>query len=245
MPETLFIADLHLDSKKPFFIELCLDFLAGRARQADALYILGDLFEVWLGDDNDEPAYKPVLAALHNLTQSGIPVFIMHGNRDFLLGSDFLKTTGCQFIEDPYVMDLYAKPTLLMHGDTLCTLDTDYQSFRRQMRNPSWQRHFLEQPLAERRKLATQTRTISQARTQMTTKYMMDVTTEAVRAVLEKYGVYQLIHGHIHRPGIYDECIYNKMALRRVLGEWRDEEVIILSCHPEYCQFIDLLKNNE
>jgi len=241
MPETLFIADLHLEPKKPFFIELCLDFLAGRARQADALYILGDLFEVWLGDDNDEPAYKPVLAALHDLTHSGVPVFIMHGNRDFLLGADFFKTTGCQFIEDPYVMDLYATPTVLMHGDTLCTLDTDYQSFRRQVRNPSWRRHFLEQPLAERHKLATQARTISRTRTLKTTEYLMDVTTEAVRAVFEKHGVYQLIHGHIHRHGIYEELVNGKMAHRRVLGEWCDNKAIILSCHPESCRFIDLL----
>ncbi len=243
MPETLFIADLHLDPKRTISLKLCLNFFAKRARQAEALYILGDLFEVWLGDDDDEPAYKPVLAALHDLTNSGTAVFIMRGNRDFLIGEGFLKATGCLLIEDPYLIDLYGTPTLLMHGDTLCTLDTEYQSFRRQVRHPSWQQHFLKQPLAERRKIATQARLLSQAKTQNAIENMMDVTTEAVSSALKEHGVYQLIHGHTHRPGVYEEFINGKKAHRRVVSEWDEKKAIILSCSPEYCQLIDLSIN--
>jgi UDP-2,3-diacylglucosamine hydrolase len=241
MPETLFIADLHLEPKKPILFKHCLDFFAKRARQAEALYILGDLFEVWLGDDNEEPAYQPVLAALRDLTDSGIPVFIMHGNRDFLIGKDFLQATGCQLIDDPHLIDLYSTPTLLMHGDTLCTLDTDYQSFRRQVRNPLWQQHFLAQPLADRRKLAAQARAASEAQTQNTAEIIMDVTTEAVNSAFTEHGVYQLIHGHTHRPGVYETFVNGNKAHRRVVGKWHDDKAIILSCTPENCTLIDLL----
>jgi UDP-2,3-diacylglucosamine hydrolase len=130
-----------------------------------------------------------------------------------------------------------------MHGDTLCTLDTDYQSFRREVRHPSWQQHFLEQPLTERRKRAAQARAMSQTKAQITAHFRMDVTTEAVRAVLDEYDVYQLIHGHTHRPGLYEEFVNGKIAHRRVLGEWRENKAIILSCNPEYFQFIDLLEH--
>ncbi|HDN25983.1 MAG TPA: UDP-2,3-diacylglucosamine diphosphatase [Thioploca sp.] len=244
MSETLFIADLHLDPKRPTPLALCLDFLAGRARQAEALYILGDLFEVWLGDDEDEPTYQQVLTALHNLTASGVPVFIMHGNRDFLLGEGFVAATGCQLLDEDHLIDLYGTPTLLMHGDSLCTLDVEYQAFRQQVRNPQWQKQFLAQPLAQRRRLAQQARAYSQTKAQNTAEAIMDVTPEAVISAflaLEKPGVYHLIHGHTHRPAVHQLTVNGQTAYRRVVGDWRDNSAVILICAQDGCQLVDLL----
>ncbi|MBE9561900.1 MAG: UDP-2,3-diacylglucosamine diphosphatase [Proteobacteria bacterium] len=228
--ETLFIADLHLSPEQPN--NIALNFLANRAKQADALYILGDLFEVWLGDD--EPTYKEILTSLHDLT---IPVFIMHGNRDFLLGEKFSAMTGCQLIPDHHVIDLYGKPTLLMHGDTLCTLDTHYQTFRQQVRDPNWQKIFLSQPLAVRREIAKEARSSSQAKTKRTSAEIMDVTPAAVNETFSKYNVNQLIHGHTHRPNVHKEG--NKT--RWVVGDWSADSAIILACNSEKCQLVDLL----
>jgi UDP-2,3-diacylglucosamine hydrolase len=239
MPETLFIADLHLDSKWPAKTNLCLKFLAGRARQAEALYILGDLFEVWLGDDDNEPSYQSILTALHQLTTVGVVVSVMPGNRDFLLGKDFVKRTGCQLIPDPSVIDLYGVPTLLMHGDVLCTLDVDYQQFRQQVRHPIWQQQFLAQPLEQRRLLAKQVRTYSQAQTQTIAAAIMDVTTEAVITALEENSVYQLIHGHTHRAGQYPLEVKGLPAYRWVVGEWHQQGATLLSCTPNSCQLVD------
>jgi UDP-2,3-diacylglucosamine hydrolase len=242
MSETLFIADLHLDPKRPIVFKLCLDFLANQACQADALYILGDLFEVWVGDDDDTPTYQPIWAALHNLTTSGVPVFIMHGNRDFLLGDDFAAATGCQLIFEPYLLDLYGTPTLLMHGDSLCTLDTDYQAFRQQVRNPQWQTQFLTQPLAQRQQLAQQARAESMTKGQTTAEAIMDVTPEAVIATLETHHVSRLIHGHTHRAARHELDINGNRAYRWVVGEWREDSAIILRCQPDNWQLIDLVK---
>lgn len=242
MSETLFIADLHLAPNRPHLLSLCLDFLAHRAQKADALYILGDLFEIWLGDDDDTPTYPDVLKALHNLTGNNVPIFVMHGNRDFLLGEGFVAATGCQLLSEPVVIDLYGTPTLLMHGDTLCTLDVDYQAFRQQVRHPKWQAQFLAQPLAQRRILAQQARAKSQAKMQTTTEEIMDVTPEAVISALETHGVYHLIHGHTHRPAIHQVTINGQTAIRRVVGDWRDNSAKIIRSTPEGCQLIDLRK---
>jgi len=241
MLETLFIADLHLDPRRPIPRTIFRKFLANRARQAEALYILGDLFEVWLGDDEDEPTYQEIKTALHDLTCSGVPVFVMHGNRDFLLGAGFADATGCQLIDDPLVIDLYGTATLLMHGDTLCTRDVDYQAFRQQVRHPQWQKQFLAQPLAQRRILAQQARTESQAKTQATADEIMDVTPEAVISVLETHGVYHLIHGHTHRPAVHQLTVNGRTAYRRVVSDWRDGSAMIVSCTPVSCQLVDLL----
>lgn len=244
MSETYFIADLHLAPKRPTLFALFSDFLAARAKAAEALYILGDLFEVWLGDDEDEPTYQPVLTALHNLTASGVPVFVMHGNRDFLLGKDFVAATGCQLINEEHIIDLYGTPTLLMHGDSLCTLDVEYQAFRKQVRNPQWQQQFLAQPLANRRILAQQARAQSQTKTQNTAEEIMDVTPEAVISAIEKHGVYHLVHGHTHRPAIHQLTVNGQTAYRRVVGDWRDDSAMILSCTPDGCQLVDLLASS-
>ncbi len=238
MPETLFIADVHLAPNRPIPLNYFKEFLTNRVQQAEALYILGDLFEVWLGDDQDEPIYKTIQTALRKVK---CPVFIMHGNRDFLIGKDFAETTGCKLIKEPYLIDLYGTPTLLMHGDTLCTEDKDYQAFRQQVRHPEWQRQFLAQPLAQRRILAQQARAQSQAKTQSTAEYIMDVTPEAVVSTLKTHQVKQLIHGHTHRPAQHKLTINGQIAYRQVLGDWRDNSAMILSCTPEGCELIDLI----
>ncbi|MDM8567382.1 UDP-2,3-diacylglucosamine diphosphatase [Candidatus Halobeggiatoa sp. HSG11] len=227
--ETLFIADLHLSPERPN--DIAIEFLTGRAKKAEALYILGDLFEVWLGDD--EPAYQDIIASLHDLT---IPVFIMHGNRDFLLGKKFSAMTGCQLIPDHHVIDLYGIPTLLMHGDTLCTQDIDYQAFRKQVRDPNWQQSFLSQPLEIRRKLAKNARDSSQVKTKNTNADIMDVTSAAVNEAFSKYNVNQLIHGHTHLPNVHKEG----NNTRWVVGDWSADTAIILACYPDGCQLVDL-----
>ena len=238
MPETLFISDLHLEPNSPIPLNYFKEFLASRVQQADALYILGDLFEVWLGDDQDEPTYQTIQTALHNVK---CPIFIMHGNRDFLLGTDFAEKTDCKLIKDPHIIDLYGTPTLLMHGDTLCTQDKDYQAFRQQVRHPEWQKQFLAQPLAQRRILAEQVRAQSKAKTKNTAEDIMDVTPEAVISALETHRVNQLIHGHTHRPAQHKLTIKGQTAYRQVLGDWREDSAIILSCTPDSCELIDLI----
>ncbi|MCK5663755.1 MAG: UDP-2,3-diacylglucosamine diphosphatase [Thiotrichaceae bacterium] len=241
MSETLFIADLHLTPRKDIIPRHFLTFLATRARKIDALYILGDLFDVWLGDDDKEPIYQEIKVALHNLTSSGVPIFFMHGNRDFLLGTRFAKLTACQLIDDPHLINLYGTPNLLMHGDTLCTQDIGYLAFRQRVRKPLWQKLFLAQPLLLRRYIAKKIRTNSQAKTQTTTREIMDVTSEAVISALETKGVYNLIHGHTHRPARHQFKLNERIAHRFVLGDWHEDKAIILSCTPDGCKLIDLL----
>ncbi|MCP4697264.1 MAG: UDP-2,3-diacylglucosamine diphosphatase [Gammaproteobacteria bacterium] len=235
MNHKLFIADLHLDAAHPVLLRLFVDFLAHRATQAEALYILGDLFEVWVGDDDDAPVCQAVKDALRMLSAQKIPIFIMHGNRDFLLGNDFFADSGCQCLPDPAVIDLYGVPTLVMHGDTLCTADTGYQEFRRQMRNPVWQQAFLSKPLAERRAIAQSLRAQSMAHTQAKSEDIMDAAPEAISEALKKHSVLQLIHGHTHRPGIHAIQLNGHTAKRIVLGDWYAKGNMLV-CTPEACQ---------
>lgn len=162
---TLFISDLHLSGERPEIISLFLDFLGTKASQAESLYILGDLFEVWIGDDAIPADMEPVISGLASLTANGIPVYVMVGNRDFLLGEQFEKLTGCTLIKDPTLIDLYGQPTLLLHGDTLCTDDLDYQQFRIMVRDPHWQSDFLSKSIDERIAIGKQARQESMART--------------------------------------------------------------------------------
>jgi UDP-2,3-diacylglucosamine hydrolase len=236
MSETLFIADLHLTPSDPRLMERGLTFLSNRARSAESLYILGDLFEVWIGDDDQTSGYQPIIAALQQLTRQGIPVFLMVGNRDFLLGATFCEMTGCQFITDPTIIDLYGIPTLLTHGDQLCTADVAYQTFRQQVRQADWQKQFLALPLAQRRALAQQARAQSQVYTQAMTLDL--IPTEAVIAWLKFYGVYRLIHGHIHRPGCHELNLNGQIATRYVVGDWQQEDIVILRSTIEGCQLL-------
>jgi UDP-2,3-diacylglucosamine hydrolase len=223
---TLFISDLHLDAERPEPLARFHALLAGPARRADSLYILGDLFEAWLGDDDDRAPHPEVLSSLRALTETGKPVYVMHGNRDFLMGRRFEDDTGCMLLPDPTVVQLYGEWTLLMHGDTLCTEDHDYQAFRRQVRDPRWQAGFLALPLAQRAALAQQAREGSRQAMQGKSEEIMDVTQAAVAEALRNHRVRLLIHGHTHRPAIHD---LDGEGRRVVLGDWYEcDSVLVL-----------------
>ncbi|TVR62509.1 MAG: UDP-2,3-diacylglucosamine diphosphatase [Candidatus Competibacteraceae bacterium] len=217
---TLFISDLHLEPTRPAITALFLDFLQGRARRAEALYILGDLFEAWIGDDDDTELGGVVADALRALSDSGVPLFFIHGNRDFLLGPRFAAASGMQLLPETTVIELAGEPILLMHGDTLCTDDTEYQKFRARVRAPAWRAQTLALPLAQRRVLASQLRETSRQATQGKAAEITDVNPAAVDAALRAHGVRHLIHGHTHRPGLHEWTLDGRPARRTVLGDW-------------------------
>ncbi len=235
MQGTLFISDLHLDPERPAVTELFLGFLATRARKADAVYILGDLFEAWIGDDDPSPLARQVVAALRALTSQGVPVFFQHGNRDFLLGERFARNAGCTLLDDQVVIDLYGTPTLLMHGDLLCTDDTEYMKFRDMVRDTAWQAALLARPLEERREIARDMRRVSREQTSGKPEAITDVNAQAVANAMARHGVRRLIHGHTHRPGLHDLVITGDPAQRIVLGDWY-EQGSLLECSPNGCR---------
>lgn len=217
----LFISDLHLEESHPQITAAFLRFLETDAAQAERLYILGDFFEAWIGDDEGTPLQLQIADALRTLTQErGTALFLMHGNRDFLIGQDFCAQTGATLLHDPCVIDLYGRPALLMHGDSLCTRDLEYMKFRQNMRNDQWQTLFLKRPLAERQLVARQLRQISMAKNQGKMETIMDVTPEEVVRVMADAGVDLLIHGHTHRPAVHALEIDGQPAERIVLGDW-------------------------
>jgi UDP-2,3-diacylglucosamine hydrolase len=219
----LFISDLHLDGARPDTIDRFLAFVAGRARGVETLYILGDLFEAWIGDDDTDPSMKPVIAALASLHKAGIPCAVMHGNRDFLLGRRFQCATGCRLLEDYESIDLGGGERLLVtHGDLLCTGDAEYMALRRTVRDPAWQRNFLAKPLAERRELADRLRNMSRAETAAKPEDIMDVSQAAVEETMRRFGVRRLLHGHTHRPGVHEFRLDGAPATRVVLGAWHE-----------------------
>ncbi|MBB3168060.1 UDP-2,3-diacylglucosamine diphosphatase [Simiduia aestuariiviva] len=220
---TLFISDLHLDAKRPAITQAFLHFLQNQAKGADALYILGDLFEAWIGDDDDAPLATEVQRALKQYSALGHPLYIMQGNRDFLLGDGFCTHTGATLLEDPTTVDLYGTPTLLMHGDTLCTDDVDYQAFRAQARSPQWQAPLLAQPLPVRRQLAADIRSKTQSLAAMKAEDIMDVNRDEVIRVMGANAVTRLIHGHTHRPARHPVALPSNAAGERiVLGDWHN-----------------------
>lgn len=216
---TLFISDLHLDESRPQVTNLFLRFLATDAREAQALYILGDLFEAWIGDDDLNELNEKVAHALLHLSQL-IPVYFMVGNRDFLVGEDYAARSGMRILQEPTTIELYGIPTLLIHGDALCTDDTEYMAFRDMVRNPEWQRSFLEKSLAERRALANMARTRSGQRLQELSPEIMDVNPSAVEKTYLDHAVEQIIHGHTHRPKIHQLEVASAPRQRIVLGDW-------------------------
>ena len=232
---TLFISDLHLSDQRPAITEAFIGFLEGEARGAEALYILGDLFEVWLGDDMVLPEYARAIEAMHRLADAGVPLFVMHGNRDFLLGDDFAAMSGAQLLPESTVIDLHGTPTLLLHGDTLCTDDVEYQKFRAMVRNPAWQAEVLARSPEERLTLARQFREMSMTEMQGKSEAIMDVNAKAVAAAFREAGVRQMIHGHTHRPAIHDLEIDGEPARRIVLGDWYDQGSV-LECDAEGCR---------
>ena len=217
---TYFISDLHLSGERPDIIKLFREFLHGQAAQAEALYILGDLFEVWIGDDAVPSDMEPIIADLAALTASGVPVFVMAGNRDFLMGKEFERSSGCTLLTDPTAVDLYGTPTLLMHGDTLCTDDVDYQKFRTQVRDPAWQSDFLSKPVEERLAISKHARQESTKRTKEKPEDIMDVNSGVVEETFHQHRIFQIIHGHTHRPAIHEFVVDNKPVKRIVLGDW-------------------------
>ena len=230
---TLFIADLHLDAARPQITELFERYLASdEARHADAVYILGDLVEAWIGDDDDAELPQRIAQATRALRDSGVPVFFMVGNRDFLLGEDFARRAGLTLLDDGTVHDLYGRPTLLMHGDVLCTDDVAYQTVRKQVRTPEWKANILAMPLAARRAFAAKAREDSRAHTGSTMETIMDVNADAVAKAMRTAGVDRLIHGHTHRPAIHRLDIDGNAAERIVLGDWY-EHGSVLRVTPE------------
>ena len=228
---TLFISDLHLEESRPDITEAFLGFLDGTASGVDQFYILGDFFEAWIGDDERTPLQEQIAAALRKLRDSGTDIFLMHGNRDFLIGEDFCKRAGASLLDDPTVIDLHGTPTLLMHGDSLCTADVEYQKFRANMRNPQWQQMILQRPLEDRQQMARQLREISMAKNQGKEEFIMDVTPEEVIKDMEAHGVQHMIHGHTHRPAVHELIANGLPAKRIVLGDW-DKNVWWLEAEP-------------
>jgi len=230
---TLFIADLHLDDSRPRITHLFEQFLASNeVRSADALYILGDLVEAWIGDDDDAQLPGRIALATKALRDAGVPVYFMVGNRDFLLGKDFAERAGFTLLDDGTVHDLYGRPTLLMHGDVLCTDDIAYQTVRKQVRTPEWMAQILAMPLEARRAFAAKAREDSRAHTGNTMETIMDVNADAVADTMRNTDVARLIHGHTHRPAIHRFDLDGHPAERIVLGDWY-EHGSVLSITPE------------
>ncbi len=226
---TLFIADLHLDPARPQITRLFENYLASdEVRSADTLYILGDLVEAWIGDDDDAELPQRIAEAIRAVHDAGVPVHFMVGNRDFLLGETFATRAGMTLLDDGTVRDIQGRPTLLMHGDTLCTDDLAYQAVRKQVRTPEWQAQILAMPLEARRAFAAKARADSKAHTGSTMESIMDVNAEAVAAALRGAGVTRLIHGHTDRPAIHRLGLGGKPAERIVLGDWYEQGSVLV-----------------
>ncbi len=226
---TLFISDLHLEEERPNITELFLKFLENHSkRHASALYILGDFFEVWIGDDNIAPFNQSIIHALRKATDKGLPIYFMHGNRDFLLGKRFLRASGCKLLPDEHVLNLANSPTLLLHGDMLCTADIKYLKFRKKSRNWLLQKIFLFKPLRKRQAIANNYRQASKIHTSTMPDHIMDVTQSEVERIMQKYHVQHLIHGHTHRPGVHHFELCNMPATRTVLGPWHEHGSALL-----------------
>ncbi len=215
-----FISDLHLDESRPAVTRAFFEFLDTRVKGADALYILGDFFEVWVGDDDDATFARQIVERLRRFRDSGTPIYFMHGNRDFLVGEQFARATGATLLSDPTVIDLYGKPLLLMHGDSLCTRDREYMAFRQQARSAEWQQALLAQPLEARRALAKKLREQSKSMNSLKAEDIMDVTPKEVVGEMTKHGVKTLIHGHTHRPARHTVDLKGQCGERFVLGDW-------------------------
>jgi UDP-2,3-diacylglucosamine hydrolase len=229
---TLFISDLHLDAERPEITRLFGRFIDEEARGADALYILGDLFEAWVGDDDPSETGRFVADKLASLKRAGVPVYFQRGNRDFLVGNAYAARAGMILLPDPAVVLLLDRPTLLMHGDLLCTDDVAYQQFRAQTRDPRWQAQFLAQPLAARLAFAQQARNASRARHaelkgQGLMEAITDVSPSTVQATLVRYGIDTLIHGHTHRPAVHALDVEGRACRRIVLGDWYEQGSVL------------------
>jgi UDP-2,3-diacylglucosamine hydrolase len=217
---SIFISDLHLDEQRPDVADIFLNFLKNEARAAKELYILGDFFEAWIGDDDLSTFNQMIISALRKATEQGLPIYIMHGNRDFLLGKKFMQAAGCQLLPEEAVINLHGVPTLLMHGDSLCTLDVKYLKFRKKSRTWLYKKLVSFKSLESRRAIAEKMRAASREHTKMTSEYIMDVTQTEVERVMQKHNVQHLIHGHTHREAVHHFNLKDTPATRTVLGPW-------------------------
>lgn len=238
MPVTWFISDLHLEVTRPAITRALGHFLLER-RDCDALYILGDLFDAWIGDDDDAPLVQEVADMLRRFTAAGPSLYLMQGNRDFLLGREFCRRVGARLLQDPSVVNLYGEPTLLMHGDSLCTGDVEYQKFRQTTRSAAWQRELLARPLEDRRQLARELRALSREANSNKAEDIMDVTPEEVERAMLDREVRQLIHGHTHRPARHEHAA----GTRWVLGDW-EERGWCIEARPGQLRLIDFPINS-
>lgn len=227
----LFISDMHLADERPELTQLFLNFLQTQAVHADALYILGDMFELWIGDDYKTNTSQTVCDALQQLSHTGVPIYFMHGNRDFLIGKKFARAAGITLLPDKYIINLYGTKTLLMHGDTLCTRDIDYLKFRRKVRNKIIQFFFLRKSLEYRINVANHYRQKSKNYTQTAVKEIMDVTPSEIPKLLSYYHTDLLIHGHTHRPGIEYLKLNDHYGMRIVLSDWHHAGQVLV-CEP-------------
>ena len=235
--KTLFISDLHLSQERPAITALFLRFLQEQATHAEALYILGDLFEVWLGDDMVLPEYQTAITALKALRERGIPIYIMYGNRDFLMRDEFERMSGATLLHEPCVIQLGAQATLLLHGDILCSDDVAYQQFRRMVRNPQWQDELLARTPQQRLTLAREYRAMSQTEMAKRDEAIMDVNPQTVLSTMRQHKVRHLIHGHTHRPGIHNFELDGQPAQRIVLADWY-ERGGYLECNDSQCRLV-------
>ena len=237
---TLFISDLHLCAGRPQGNRCFFAFLEREARAAQALYILGDLFEYWVGDDDlDDPFNAKVVAALARLVAGGVPVYLMHGNRDFVIGEAFARASGVTLLADPALIELHGQAVLLMHGDTLCTLDREYQAFRREARSEAWISKLMRQPLAERKAAVEALRRQSEQEKRSKPAEIMDVAQDEVEATLRRYGYPRLIHGHTHRPARHLHTVDGHACERWVLADWY-QGGSYLACDESGCRALPL-----
>ncbi len=224
---TLFISDLHLEAERPDIAAQFVAFLADEARSAEALYILGDLFEAWVGDDDPNPHYAEMTRAIRELADSRVPVYFMHGNRDFMIGDDFAAAAGVTLLPDPTPVELYGRTVLLAHGDAYCTDDSEYQQMRAMVRNPDWQAMMRAKPVEERLAIARAAREQSMARNAGLTEEIMDVNQGAIETALREAGVSTMLHGHTHRPAVHTFELDGNEATRIVLGDWYDQGSVV------------------
>jgi len=237
---TLFISDLHLHENRPEIQQWLSAFLQGPARRSDAVYVLGDLFEYWIGDDAVSPMAAEVALQIAQLDAAGVPCFFIHGNRDFLIGPDYAKQAGLQLLAEQVVIDLYGTRTLVMHGDTLCTDDVEYQAFRKRSRDPGWQAAILTQSVEERTRMAREARDTSMQHTGSMAAEIMDVNEAAVLDAFRRHEVQRIIHGHTHRPAFHrHELPDGSWGERIVLADWH-RRGSYLEVSPDRVRALDL-----
>ena len=236
---TVFLSDIHVSDEHPEISKHLEEFLLQEESKTNAIYILGDLFEYWLGDDDPNASFAEIKNLLKKLSDKNISIFFIHGNRDFLIGESFAVETGCHILHDPHVIDLYGKKVLISHGDIFCTDDKEYQLFRKQTRDPAWKKSILSKSLSFREEFAKKARLESSQHTSSKKNEIMDVNKDEILKMYEKYNLDIIIHGHTHRPAIHDVFFNGRNCQRIVLGDWY-EQGSILKCDETGFDLIEL-----